>query len=293
MKSSETFILEYLKYLKIDKNYSNNTIKSYQNDLLKFNNYFNKNNIEKLKKEDIIKYITNLQKENESDKTIAHNITVLREFYKFLILNGHIKNSPLIGIDMPKLRKTLPNVLSMEEVNKLLDIDLVTKYDYRNKAMLEVMYATGLRISELINLKLSDVNLNNEVLIVLGKGGKERIIPLGDYAVGSLKIYLNEYRIKLLKKSNDYVFLSSRGDKMTRQAFFKIIKQIAKEKNIEKDFSPHTLRHSFATHMLQNGADLRIIQELLGHSSIATTQIYTNLSNKMIEDNYKGAHPHA
>lgn len=286
-------IEEYLNYLKIDKNYSINTIKSYRNDLYNFYCFQNNKDYKAITKSDIIKYIEYLKKSNHSDKTIAHNITTLRELFKFMIIEGYIKETPMIGINLPKLSKTLPNILSEEEVNELLDIELKNKYDYRNKAMLEVMYATGIRISELISLKLQDVNLSNEVIIVMGKGSKERIIPLGDYAVFYLKKYLDDYRYLLQKKPNDYVFLSSRGDKMTRQAFFKIVKKIAKDKNIKTDFSPHTLRHSFATHLLSGGADLRIIQELLGHSSISTTQIYTNLSNKMIDENYNKSHPHA
>ncbi len=283
---------EYLNYLKIDKNYSINTIKAYHNDLKKFINFLNKE-LKSVTKDDILKYIESLKKKFQSDKTIAHNITSIKELYKFMIINSYIDKNPTSSIKLPKLKKSLPNVLSIEEVDKLLDIKLLDKYDYRNKAMLEVMYATGVRISELINLKLQDVNLINEVIIVMGKGSKERIIPLGDYAVISLKIYLEHYRLQFLKRPNDYLFLSSRGDIMTRQAFFKIVKKIASEKNITTNFSPHTLRHSFATHLLKGGADLRSIQELLGHSSISTTQIYTNISDLEICDSYQNSHPHA
>ena len=193
----------------------------------------------------------------------------------------------------PKLSKTLPKVLSVEDIDNILNIKLETKYDYRNKAILELMYSTGVRISELINIKIHDLNINNCTLKVIGKGSKERIIPVGDYALKYTEIYLNNYRHLFNKNNSDYLFLNPSGNKLSRQAFFKTIKKIALEKNIKVDFSPHTLRHSFATHMLENGADLRTIQELLGHSDLSTTQIYTNISNKFIEDNYNEYHPHS
>ncbi len=292
LKNEDRYIESYKNYLKIDKNYSKNTIASYHNDLYKFKNYV-KGDLTKVTKDDILKYINSLKNNNIQDRSIAHNITVIREFYKYLIIDGEITKSPILGVKLPKLKKSLPSVLSIEDVNKILDINVTDKYSARNKAMLEVMYATGVRISELINIKIKDVNLANETIIIMGKGSKERIVPLGDYALNYLKNYLENYRYMLVKKPTDYLFLSSRGDKMSRQAFFKIIKQLALEKNIQTNFSPHTLRHSFATHLLMGGADLRSIQELLGHASISTTQIYTNISNKVIDDNYKNSHPHA
>lgn len=286
------YIKDFLDYLIIDKKYSINTKESYENDLTNFYLFSNKN-LEKVLKEDILKYIEYLKK-NESDRTVAHNITVLRSFYKYMEIENNIKKNPMENIDMPKLKKSLPKVLSIEEVDKLLDISLKDKYDYRNKAMLELMYATGLRISELINLKQENISFENCTLIVMGKGKKERIIPIGDCALKYLKLYTELYRNELLKgKQSNYLFLSNRSDKMTRQCFFEIIKKIALQKDIKTDFSPHTLRHSFATHMLENGADLRSIQELLGHENISTTQIYTNISRKFVEENYKEYHPHA
>lgn len=286
------YIKDFLDYLIIDKKYSINTKKSYENDLSNFY-YFIDKDLDTISKEDILKYIEYL-KRTESDRTIAHNITALRSFYKYMEIENNIKKNPTENIDMPKLRKSLPKVLSVEEVDKLLDIKLKDKYDYRNKAMLELMYATGLRISELINLKQENISFENCTLIVMGKGKKERIIPIGDCALKYLKIYNEQYRNELLKgKQCNYLFLSNRSNKMTRQCFFEIIKNIAREKNIKTEFSPHTLRHSFATHMLENGADLRSIQELLGHENISTTQIYTNISRKFVEDNYKEYHPHA
>ena len=286
------YIKDFLDYLIIDKKYSINTKKSYENDLSNFYFFINKD-LNTISKEDILKYIEYL-KNNESDRTVAHNITVLRSFYKYMEIENNIKKNPTENIDMPKLRKSLPKVLSIEEVDKLLDIELKDKYDYRNKAMLELMYATGLRISELINLRQENISFENCTLIVMGKGKKERIIPIGDYALKYLKLYTELYRNELLKgKQSNYLFLSNRSNKMTRQCFFEIIKKIAYKNDIKTNFSPHTLRHSFATHMLEKGADLRSIQELLGHKNISTTQIYTNISRKFVEDNYKEYHPHA
>ena len=283
------YIEEYLKYLLIEKKYSENTIKSYKNDLNELYD-FNKN-ITKLDKDDILKFIE--KNRNKNSKTLSHFITTFRGFYKYLEMENIISNNPITNIVQPKINKTLPKVLSIEDIDKILDIDLKDKYDYRNKAMLELMYSTGVRISELINIKTHDLNINNCTLKVMGKGSKERIIPIGDYALNYIKIYMDNYRKEFIKKNNDYLFLNSRGTNMTRQAFFKVVKKIAREKDIKVDFSPHTLRHSFATHMLENGADLRTIQELLGHSDVSTTQIYTNISNKFIEDNYSNYHPHS
>ena len=287
------YIKDFLDYLKIDKKYSPNTIKSYQSDLLIFNNYINKD-FKSIKKNDLEHFIEYLTKQNKDSKTIAHNITVLRNLYKFLEVEEVINENPTFYIEQPKINKTLPTVLSEEEIDLILDIKLNNKYDYRNKAMLELMYATGLRISELITLKTHDINIDMACVKVMGKGSKERIIPIGDYALDALKTYMYNYRPALLKKDkNDYVFLSSRGTFMSRQAFFKIIKGIAVEKNIKTEFSPHTLRHSFATHLLKNGADLRSIQELLGHVNLSTTQIYTHVTNKFLSENYMEHHPHS
>lgn len=292
MFNNQNYLNEYLEYLKIDKKYSDNTIKSYENDLNNYLKFIKDKSVLNCSKESIINFLNN-EKKIKSDHTISHTLTVLRNFYKFLEKNGYIKYKPTEYIEIPKLKKTLPNVLSIKEIDYLLDINLNNKYDYRNKAMLELMYSSGLRISELINLTIYDININENLVRVMGKGNKERIIPIDDYATKYLNIYINEYRPLLYKKNlNDYLFLNSRGNKISRQAMFKILKQIAIKKNIKTDFSPHTLRHSFATHMLENGADLRSIQELLGHSNISTTQIYTHVSNKLKTDNYK-YHPHS
>lgn len=283
-------IEEYRKYLLIDKKYSNNTILSYMNDLNNFQKFIKKD-MTKINKNDILKFIE-FERKTKDSKTIAHSLTVIRNFYNFLLIENIIEENPTSKIDSPKLKKSLPTVLSKEEIDNLLNIELNDKYDYRDKAMLELMYATGMRISELINITIEDINLVNSCVIVNGKGNKERKIPFDEITTYYLEKYINEYRKQFIKKTNNYLFLNCFGERISRQSFFKTIKALAIKKNIHKNFSPHTLRHSFATHMVENGADLRSVQMLLGHSDISTTQIYTNISNKFIRENYEKSHPH-
>ena len=269
---------------------SKNTIESYKDNLDKYYIYLDKKESINAKQSDIKEYLNQIK--NMSDKTRAHYITVLRSFYKFLLYNNYIKENPTENIVLPKLSKQLPKYLTIEEVDKLLDIELITPLDYRNKAMLELLYATGTRISELINLTISNVSFEDDLIRVTGKGNKDRFIPVGEIAMHYLKLYLEDYRNSLLRnKQSEYLFLNTFGDPITRQGFFKIIKKECLKKNIKQEIGPHTLRHSFASHMLNNGADLRIVQELLGHSDISTTQIYTHLSNEKIRQDYEN-HPH-
>lgn len=293
MKSIEELIEEFLRYLLIDKGYSNNTINSYRIDLKKFLDYNKDKSINDITNENLKEYVKWLSKNELNDKTVSRNISCLKSFYKFLFIEKVTNNNPSDSLLMPKIRKNLPSTLTEEEVLKLLDIKLNDNYSYRNKAVLELMYATGLRVSELVNLKLQDIDLTQDIVRTFGKGSKERIIPIGDYAKEYLKKYIYEYRPLMLKKyNNEYLFLNNHGNRMTRQGFFKIIKKIAKENGINKDISPHTLRHSFASHLLKYGADLRTIQELLGHSDISTTQIYTHITDEKLRKNYEDFHPH-
>ena len=289
------YLDDFLDSLIIEKKLSDNTKKSYENDLNKYIDFLNKKgikNVNNIEQQDIEKYIEYLHKEKMSSKTIAHNITCIREYHKYLLKVGILKKDSSENIVGPKLRKTLPKVLSIDDINKLLDIKLITPFDYRNKAMLELMYATGLRVSELVNLEINDINIENATVRCIGKGNKERIVPIGEIALFYLETYLKDYRRNMLKGYYcDKLFLNNHGKAMTRQGFFKIIKKIAKEKEINVDFSPHTLRHSFATHLLEYGADLRSIQELLGHQDISTTQVYTHISNNKIRDDYNNYHP--
>lgn len=284
-------IEKFTEYLLFEKKYSPNTIESYQNDLQKFNEYVDKNN-KQIDRKYMQNYIEYLSKEM-NPKSVSRNISTLKSFCKFLMLNKEIKTNPMEEISNPKIRKSLPKVLTEEEINKLLDIPLNNHFDYRNIAMLELMYSSGLRVSELVNLKVNDVDLDEGLVRIFGKGSKERIVPLDDYAIDEINTYITSHRRELFKHGeNDYLFLNNHGEKMTRQGFFKILKKIAQEKNIKTEFSPHTLRHSFATHLLKHGADLRSIQELLGHSDISSTQIYTHITNERLKKNYTEFHPH-
>ena len=279
----------YLEYLKYERRVSDNTVESYGENLKIISNDLKKDLLT-LDISDIREFLGKL---DVTPKTKAHYLSVLNSFYNYMIFNGIIRTNPCNGIKLPKLEKKLPNYLTIEEIDKLLDIKLTKPIDYRNKAMLEVLFATGTRISELISLTLNQIDYDECIIRVVGKGKKMRIIPLGDTAMEYLKLYINEYRGFILKtKTSEYVFVNKNGTKMSRQGFFKILKKLVKEAGITKDVSPHTLRHSFATYLLNNGADLRVIQELLGHENLVTTEIYSHLSNKKIEEDYLH-HPRA
>lgn len=285
----EKDVLSFLEYLKYERRLSVNTIDSYGENLLLVSKYLNKDLINATR-DDIKNFFDNF---DGDVKTKAHYLTVLNSFYKYLLFMGKCSINPCDGIKHPKLSKKLPEYLTSEEINKLFDIRLTKPIDYRNKAMLEVLYATGTRISELINLELNQIDFDECIIRVTGKGKKDRIIPIGDTAMDTLKNYILNYRIFLVKTNdNNYVFLNKNGSKISRQGFFKILKGLAFDAGIKKDISPHTIRHSFATNLLNNGADLRIIQELLGHENLQTTEIYSHLTNKKIEDDYQN-HPHA
>lgn len=286
---------EYLNYLIIDKKYSLNTRDNYKNDLVKFNDYCDKRNLtlNQITDKEIKDYLKLLKQQNLNSKSISRVISSLRGFYKFLLIEKVIANNPMEYIDTVKTSKTIPSVLSKEEINKLLMISPNNKFDYRNKAMIELMYATGLRVSELVNLKINDVDLHMNILKTMGKGNKERLIPIGEYATVCVIQYLDKARPLFLKnKHSDYLFITNQGSNLSRAQFYRILKKLAQEKGIITPFSPHTLRHSFATHLLDNGADLRSIQELLGHSNISTTEIYTHVSKETLKREYQNYHPH-
>lgn len=287
-------IISYIDYLKYEKKHSDNTIKSYNYELLELAKYFH-DDIDKLSNEDISKYIKYCNKNNISSRSIAHKYTVFKSYYAYLVDFNIIKETPLKEVINPKIAKKLPVYLDYDEIDKLLDIECSNKYQYRDKAILELLYATGIRISELCNLELSNIDLFNANIKVFGKGSKERLVPLGDYALEALKTYINEYRSSLLKpgKSTNVIFLNNAGTKLSRISVFKLIKRECLKKGIKKDVSPHTIRHTFATHLLLNGADLKIIQELLGHSDLSTTEIYMHLVNDKIKKDYEEYHPHS
>ena len=282
------------KYLLTEKHLSDNTIESYCDDIKMYLSYMESIEIKDYNDivyEDIKRQLGYLDKEEYSIYSVVRKISSIKMFHRYL--NSFYKIEDVsVKIEPPHFYKKLPVVLSIEEVNDLLKIDLNNDFDYRNKAMLEVMYATGLRVSELVNLTFDNIDLDQGLVRCYGKGNKERIVPLGEVGRHYLKLYLDEHRNNLKKKCFcDKLFLNNHGKGITRQGFFIIIKNIAEKKGITKNITPHVLRHSFATHLLNNGADLRSIQVMLGHSNISTTQIYTNVSNEILKENYNLYHP--
>ena len=290
--------MDYLHYLKVERGLSENTIASYGIDLKLFLEYLRENEIPSFKqvnKEVIVNYMQAEKNNNKANSSILRSVSSLRKFFQYLAQEKIIEKDPMLLIDTPKKKQHLPQVLTKEEVEKLLHSPNTGQVlGLRDRAMLELMYATGLRISEIINLKLEDLHLTMGTLQTLGKGHKERIVPVGDEAIKWVNRYLEEARPKLLKrKRSNYLFLNFHGNNLTRQGVWKNLKAEVRKAGIQKNITPHTLRHSFATHILENGADLRIVQELLGHADISTTQIYTHLSNKQLADIYNRAHPRA
>lgn len=287
----DTNVKRYLQYLKIERGYSINTYDSYASNIYSLLKFTNKDSID-IKKNDIEAFLEYLSKNNLSERSISHLMSVLRELFKYYIKHNIIEVSPMQNIRTIKQKSYLPNTLTEEEVTRLLDIELKTPFDYRNKAMLELLYATGLRVSELITLKIHNINFDEAMLKCTGKGSKDRYIPLGEYALKYLKIYIDEYRNRtLIKGENYYIFINNHGNPMSRSGFFKIIQNIAEKKGITTHITPHTLRHTFATHLVNNGADLRTVQMLLGHEDIATTGIYTHLANDKERKDYDNYHP--
>ena len=282
-------INDYINYILLEKRLSKNTKDSYLFDLECFKEYFNDINISKINEMDITKYLEYLKdKKKLSPRSIERHLTTLRGYFKYLVKMNKLNYDITKNIDNLKIGKHLPSVLTPDEIEKIMDIKLDNPFNYRTKAMLEVMYGSGLRVSELVNLTLNDIDLFNDTILIHGKGNKERIVPLGDYAKEYLTSYLN-VRNSLIKRKNgnfDKLFLNNHGKPITRNGFNFLLNKLLQEKGIDKEITPHTLRHSFATHMLDNGADLRTIQELLGHSDIVTTRIYTHVSKKQIQKNY-------
>ena len=285
---------KYQTYLLTKKYLSDNSVNSYVLDIFKYLYFLESKEIsscKNIKKEDIYNYLEYLDEEKYSIYSVVRKISSLKSFHFFLQKEFSYANV-CDGLETPHFYPKLPNVLSIEEVDLLLDISLSSAFDYRNKAMLELMYATGLRVSELVNLDLDNIDLEESIVRVIGKGNKERIVPFGEVASHYLKLYLDSYREQLKKRRLcDKVFLNNHGNALTRQGFFKILKTIAHEKGIHKKITPHVLRHSFATHLLNNGADLRSIQMMLGNSNLSTTQIYTNINNETLRENYDLYHP--
>lgn len=293
----EALVQRFVNFLERDKRLSMNTLQSYRRDIEQYFLYLqeiNLQNISNSNKTTVITYLLYLQKKGRATSTISRNLASIRSFYQYIAKNKLIEQDPTAELESPKVEKKLPQILSPEEVELLLEQpQCVDLKGYRDKAMLELLYATGIRVSELIQLDYQDLNIDM-AYIRCCKGSRERMIPIGSMAISAVKEYLNKSR-PLLIQSNDEkaLFVNINGGRLTRQGFWKIIKQYKNQAQINKDITPHTLRHSFAAHLLENGADLRSIQEMLGHSDISSTQIYAQIAKNRIRDVYKKTHPRA
>ena len=292
-------LADYFRFLKLERGLSENTIVSYKQDLKQFCDYLVDNNYSYFPENspDVLDFFEYFGKDGKANSTKIRMNTSVKKFYQWLFNSKLVQKNPMVDVDSPKKQKTLPVSLSNDEVEKLITAPNTEKpLGIRDRAILEVLYATGLRVSELVNLKLDDLHLDIGLIKTVGKGDKERLLPIGDVAIEWTQRYIDEVRTQLVANygnKTDSVFLNFHGNKLTRQSIWRMIKQYINQVGITKDVTPHTLRHSFATHLLENGADLRVVQELLGHSDISTTQIYTHITNERMKKVYNSSHPRA
>lgn len=297
MSDSDRQILDaFIDNIWIEKGLSQNTLDSYRSDLEQFSSWLEKNNLSYIKtsKKEILSYLSFLFQKGLGSKTVARKLSSLKSFFRYLVFKSIIPNDPSSEVETPKLLKSIPKSISEKEVEALLAApDEKTDIGLRDKTMIETLYSCGLRISELTNLELLNLNLRQGVIRVIGKGQKERLVPMGDQLIGLLKLYISSSRKNLLnKRHSDFLFLSTRGQRMTRQSFWHRIKHYCLASGFEPDkISPHVLRHAFATHLLNNGADLRVVQLLLGHSDLNTTQIYTEVARQRLKRLHTEHHP--
>jgi len=295
----ERWLDEFIRYLAVERGLASNTLASYRIDLSQYLAHLKKQGVAALDQVDrnhILTHLYKLQKNGKAPATISRHLAALKHFYRFLLADGVVSEDPTGSLESPKLAQRLPQVLSTQEVEILLSQpQLADPAGLRDKAMLELIYATGMRVSELVSLDIEHVELEMGYIRCFGKGSKERIIPLGSVAARYVGEYLSRARVKLTRGKPEHraLFVNVQGKRLTRQGFWKIIKKYAREGKIDKHITPHTLRHSFATHLLENGADLRSVQEMLGHADISTTQIYTHLTKIRLKEVYTNSHPRA
>ncbi|HHW02683.1 MAG TPA: site-specific tyrosine recombinase XerD [Thermoanaerobacterales bacterium] len=294
----DELLKNYLEFLTVERGLSKNTVNSYKRDLKSYISFLKMqkiNDINSTTRTIIVSYLLTMQKKGKASSSISRACAAIKSFYHFLMMERLIEKDPTINLDTPKLEHRLPRVLTLSEVELLLNQpDTSVIWGFRDKTMLELLYATGIRVSELIMIKVEDINIEMGFLRCFGKGSKERIVPVGSVALKYLDKYINLIRPKFLRgQDNGILFLNHQGKGLTRQGFWKIIRKYAQKAGIEKQITPHTLRHSFATHLLENGADLRSVQEMLGHADISTTQIYTHITRSKIKEVYDRTHPRA
>ena len=294
--SWENSIKEFKYYLKVERSLADNSVNAYIRDIRKLADFSSKIKVNELNisVNEIREFIADLNSKNISARSQARIISGVKAFFKYLIIEDYLTNDPTMLIENPKIGLKLPEVLSVDEIELIISsIDLSNKQGERNRAILETLYSCGLRVTELINLKISNINFKEGYIKVIGKGDKERLTPIGFNALKYISIYVNEVRIhqKISKNHEDFVFLNNRGSKLSRVMIFTLIKRIVDKVGIKKKVSPHTFRHSFATHLIEGGADLRAVQEMLGHESITTTEIYTHLDRDYLRSNIMQFHP--
>jgi integrase/recombinase XerD len=295
-------IHEFINYLSVERGLAMNTLESYGRDLRQYSEYLEQYlkadaeaSLDSVSRNTIVGYLMYLQSQGKATATIARRLAALKAFYQFLVRERRIESDPTANLESPKLEKRLPKVLTVAEVERLLSQpDPAQAAGIRDRAMLELLYATGIRVSELVSLNVSDLNLDGGYIRCAGKGAKERVVPLGSLAVQTCRDYLTHARNRLVRDRNEpALFVNHHGHRLTRQGFWKIVKKYADDARIDKEITPHTLRHSFATHLLENGADLRSVQEMLGHADISTTQIYTQVTRGRLQEVYARSHPRA
>ena len=288
----------YLNHLAVERGFSGNTIMAYRNDLYSLQQHLEskgQSDWRRINGDHLADFVLTLQEKGYSETTRARKTAAVRSFFAFLVDDRHIENSPAVELSSPKIGRSLPNALTEDEIERLLEAPMAvdTPESRRDKAMLELLYATGMRVTELVSLKVGDVNLSGGYVRCIGKGNKERLIPFHEQAMDALEFYIDEGRESFLDRNSreQALFLNRRGEQLTRQGFWLILKEYARKAGIKSPVTPHTLRHSFATHMLRGGASLRQVQEFLGHASIASTQIYTHLTDDHLREQFEEAHP--
>ena len=288
----DKYIEKFMRYLEIEKNYSQHTILNYKLDLYDFNKFCGELNFDKIDYLLLRKYLAVLKEKNLGNRTVGRHLSALRSFFRFLCREGYLKTNPILMLSSPKLDKHLPSFMTEEEVAKLIESALPKdnrdELGLRNRAILETFYSSGLRISELVGLSLDDLDFISGIIKAKGKGKKERVVPVGDIALTAIRKYLDQR-----KKQSNAVFLNKNGKRISTRGVRDVVEKYLKSAGIQRGVSPHTFRHSFATHLLDRGADLRTVQELLGHANLSTTQIYTHLTTEKLKNVYDKAHPHA
>jgi len=291
----EKEIDRFIEYLKYQRNYSDFTCNNYNKDLNEYNSFIlsNKINYKNMDYNEAKEYVIYLNKKNDAKSTISRKLSSLRTFYKYLVLNNKVESNPFLLVSSPKKEKRIPKFINYNNMEEILNVpNIKTKEGQRERVILEVLYASGVRVSELVNIKLKDIDFSNKNILILGKGSKERLVSFGDYALEYINLYLKEGRNLLLDGvKSDYLIVGKKSEKLTTRRVEQIIDDIIKRTSIKLNITPHMFRHTFATHLLDNGCDLLVVQELLGHASLSSTEIYTHVSNEHLREVYLKCHP--